>query len=663
MVDTFKSLLGFDTSILTANHDTTTTREPLLNGQQQQSSSSSSFYPKIHNNHNNHVNDSTSQQQQPSSASSLSSSTLLTSSSSINSTYLNPTATTTKISNRSNGSSNQSYDFIDPNNGSSRNSSRQNNGNGGGGKITWIMGAFLLINAALGAGLLNYPVAYDRLGGIVYATIIQMFAAVLMMTTILILIYCAQINNEDSYHGVMRTMCGPRVMRISAASIAITCFGICVTFVIIIGDQFDRIFATYIGREFCRYWWANRFFTMSITAIMVTWPMCYFRRLDFLRHINVLGVIASFYIIFLNIYSYYNHERDPFHTYEIRTSPESALEFIAALPVVFFAYQTHEIVIPVYDSMSEKNIQNFSKSILVSMASLLVLYCLAGSFGYLTFGSNVAPDIMLMYNANDPIVLAGIVALIVKMITTYPPVVFCGRDTIVRIVLSRYYGQQYRSGYECISSDDNGGIESPENTFERYERRWNIIITTIWNVAVLVLAIVIPNITIAIGFLGSLASCNVFIFPGIALFSLIKRYRKFGHQHQQQSKFIDNTTSVQLPVQYGVVMDDDDDDEIDTITNQTRRSSWFTNWFNLQKQWLQNILQAYALFIIMMGIIMFIIILIQVYHDFQQQSEHGAVCDLVSMIQNKNTNNTTATTTTTTSASASTSSNSSNYIS
>ncbi|OTF75373.1 sodium-coupled neutral amino acid transporter 7-like protein, partial [Euroglyphus maynei] len=439
MVDTFKSFLGFNTNILSTNHDT----EPLLNvrqqQQQQQQSPSISFQTKF--NHN-HVSNESNVKQSPSPPSTL----FTSSSSSINSTYGTGLNTIPSSSNQS------SYDLIDPN-GSGRNSSRQNNGDG---RITWIMAAFLLINAALGAGLLNYPVAYDRLGGIVYATIIQLFAAILMMTTILILIYCAQINGEDSYHGVMRTMCGPRVMRISAASISITCFGICVTFVIIIGDQFDRIFATYIGREFCHYWWANRIFTMSITAIIVIWPMCYFRRLDFLRHINVLGVMASFYIIFLNVYSYYNHDPDPFHSYEIRTSPQSALEFIAALPVVFFAYQTHEIVIPVYDTMSEKNIQSFSKSILVSMAALLVLYCIAGSYGYLTFGSNVAPDIMLMYNAKDPIVFAGIVALIIKMITTYPPVVFCGRETIVRIILSRFYRQQNRSGYECLNDNDNG---------------------------------------------------------------------------------------------------------------------------------------------------------------------------------------------------------------
>lgn len=311
------------------------------------------------------------------------------------------------------------------------------------GQISWIMAAFLLINAALGAGLLNYPVAYDRLGGVACATIIQVFAVFLMATTMLALVHCAYEQRLSSYHDVMRVMCGRRVMQMTATSIAITCFGICITFVIIIGDQFDRIFATYIGPNFCTIWYVNRSFTMAAVAVGTIWPLCYFRRLDFLRHVNIIGVIASFYLIFLNVYSYYTLDTSGGHRMNpdqplvhpsMRTSPESLMKFIAALPVVFFAYQTHEIVIPVHQSMADKSLRSFTKSTVVALASLLVLYCLAGTYGYMTFGSNVAPDVMLMYDAHDPVVVAGIVALVIKMITTYPPVLFCGRDTIVRII-------------------------------------------------------------------------------------------------------------------------------------------------------------------------------------------------------------------------------------
>ncbi len=38
---------------------------------------------------------------------------------------------------------------------------------------TWYASVFLVVNAALGAGLLNFPAAYDKSGGILVAVVIQ----------------------------------------------------------------------------------------------------------------------------------------------------------------------------------------------------------------------------------------------------------------------------------------------------------------------------------------------------------------------------------------------------------------------------------------------------------------------------------------------------------
>ncbi|KAJ6217860.1 hypothetical protein RDWZM_009017 [Blomia tropicalis] len=395
------------------------------------------------------------------------------------------------------------------------------------------MAAFLLINAALGAGLLNYPVAYDRLGGIGFATAIQIFTVLLMTTTMTVLVFCARLHNESSYHGVVRAMCGRKVMQLAAGSIAITCFGICVTFVIIIGDQFDRIFATYIGIDF-------------------------------------------------------------------------SMEFIAALPVIFFAYQTHEIVIPVHASMSDRSLHAFSKATGLSMIILLFLYCCAGTFGYMTYGSNVAPDVMLMYDATDPIVVTGIIALVIKMITTYPPVVFAGRDTIVRLI------SKNRSKMDYQPLDNGTRSSSPINfRFNFSVRSYHICITTIWNIIVLALAIITPNITVAIGFLGSLASCNVFIFPGLAVISLAFRYKKILRSNQDEPSSTSTSSS-----------SSSSNERTSLTSSNVKRSP-----LSLTRKWVQIGLAIYGVFIIAMGVVMFVFILIQVFDDIQNPIPHGAVCD------------------------------------
>lgn len=69
----------------------------------------------------------------------------------------------------------------------------------------------------------------------------------------------------------------------------------------------------------------------------------------------------------------------------------------------------------------------FGKVTGLALGLLFVLYCTAGTYGYQTFGSKVSPDIMQLYDASDPLVVIGIIALVIKMITTYPPMIVCGR--------------------------------------------------------------------------------------------------------------------------------------------------------------------------------------------------------------------------------------------
>ena len=79
-------------------------------------------------------------------------------------------------------------------------------------------------------------------------------------------------------------------------------FGTCITFLIIIGDQFDRLLASLYGHTFCHHWYMNRDFTMTASCILLILPFCYSKKIDFLRVPSAVGVIAIFYIIALIIY-------------------------------------------------------------------------------------------------------------------------------------------------------------------------------------------------------------------------------------------------------------------------------------------------------------------------------------------------------------------------
>ncbi|KAG1928228.1 Aspartate aminotransferase [Pimephales promelas] len=74
------------------------------------------------------------------------------------------------------------------------------------GKDIYIRGCFIVVNAALGAGLLNFPAAFNMAGGVTAGVTLQMCMMVFIITGLVILAYCSQVSNETTYQEVIRAV-------------------------------------------------------------------------------------------------------------------------------------------------------------------------------------------------------------------------------------------------------------------------------------------------------------------------------------------------------------------------------------------------------------------------------------------------------------------------
>ena len=54
------------------------------------------------------------------------------------------------------------------------------------------------------------------------------------------LVYCAQVHSSATYQDVVAACCGSATRNFCSLAIAFYSFGTCVTFLIIIGDQWDK---------------------------------------------------------------------------------------------------------------------------------------------------------------------------------------------------------------------------------------------------------------------------------------------------------------------------------------------------------------------------------------------------------------------------------------
>ncbi|PKU27432.1 sodium-coupled neutral amino acid transporter 7 [Limosa lapponica baueri] len=117
--------------------------------------------------------------------------------------------------------------------------SGESQGNGLG--ATSALGAvFIVVNAALGAGLLNFPAAFSMAGGVAAGIALQMCMLIFIIGGLVILAYCSQASNERTYQEVVWAVCGKVPGVLCEVAIAVYTFGTCIAFLIIIGDQEDK---------------------------------------------------------------------------------------------------------------------------------------------------------------------------------------------------------------------------------------------------------------------------------------------------------------------------------------------------------------------------------------------------------------------------------------
>ncbi len=364
----------------------------------------------------------------------------------------------------------------------------------------------LIVNAALGAGLLNFPKAFDAAGGLVVAITVQLTLLVFIILALNILAYAAD-RNSSSPASTVEDVIGQSVGRlgriITSLCVVVYCFGTTVTFLIMIGDQYDRLLTSMVGPDFCHKFYMNRDFTMTITGIVIILPFCFSSKIDFLRIPSMVGVAAILYLTGLIAYEY---AYGGFVPGEIKHWPTEWSDVFLVIPDICFGYQCHVSAIPIYSCMKHRKLKHFAGASSAAIFICALAYTVSASLGYLTFGSNVNADILLSFPGDKPEVIIGIVAMALKTIFTYPILLYCGREA---------FNTAIKDAKELL------GLRRPTtNAQEEPSKIQRVIIVLIWFALSVLCAIFVPNIGEAISFLGCLAAYFIFILPGLCLIGI-----------------------------------------------------------------------------------------------------------------------------------------------
>ncbi|XP_040893413.1 putative sodium-coupled neutral amino acid transporter 8a [Toxotes jaculatrix] len=369
------------------------------------------------------------------------------------------------------------------------------------------MGAiFIMLKSALGAGLLNFPWAFERAGGIRSAVTVELVSLVFLVSGLIILGYSSSISGQCTYQAVVKEVCGPAIGQLCEICFVFNLFMISVAFLVIVDDQLEKLCGSLYelvtglpDSEMPYHFYTDQRFALVLLCVLLILPLSIPKEISIQKYISVLGTLAATYLTIAIIIKYHTTPSVLVHITPLYSSGISSwASMFSVIPTICFGFQCHEASIAIYSSMENQRLSHWVFISVVSMIFCLVIYSLTGVYGYLTFGKDVKADILMSYTGDDILMLIARLLFGVSIITIYPIILLLGRSVIQDPLLS-WRRRRY-------------GVVTVE--FESCSR---YVLTVLWITVTLLIAVFVPDISKVISVIGGISAFFIFIFPGLCL--------------------------------------------------------------------------------------------------------------------------------------------------
>ncbi|XP_031169856.2 putative sodium-coupled neutral amino acid transporter 8 [Sander lucioperca] len=365
---------------------------------------------------------------------------------------------------------------------------------------------FIMLKSALGAGLLNFPWAFQKAGGVTTAVSVELVSLVFLISGLVILGYASSVSRQKTYQDVVREVCGGAVGQLCEVCFCFNLFMICVAFLVVVQDQLEKLcislYQTVTGSsegEMPYHWYTDQRFALFIMCLFIILPLSIPKEIGIQKYTSVLGTLAATYLCAAVIVKYYLMEsHDAIITPEHSQGVSSWGSMFSVVPTICFGFQCHEACIAIYSSMENQKLFHWAVISVVSMFFCLLIYTLTGVYGFLTFGRTVASDILMSYPGDDVVIIISRLLFGISIITIYPIILLLGRSVILNLTLRI---QRRRLGIVTHS----------------FESRCRVVLTVIWITITLLIAMFVPDMGDVISVIGGISAFFIFIFPGLCL--------------------------------------------------------------------------------------------------------------------------------------------------
>ncbi|KAH7927298.1 vacuolar amino acid transporter 5 [Leucogyrophana mollusca] len=383
------------------------------------------------------------------------------------------------------------------------------------GPATIVSSVSNLANTIIGSGMLTFPLALAS-AGIIPGMITCVLSGAVGAFGLYLLSLCARYtpHRRSSFFAVSQ-LTFPKAAIFFDAAIATKCFGVSISYLIIIKSLMPNVVAslyhdlTSPTTNPPEWALSGRNWITLVMFILV--PLAFLRQLDSLRHTSYIAMFSVVYLVVIVITCYFNPlegtaPRGDVHL--IHFTPG----FISTFPVQVFAFTCAQNLFPIFNELATNTQERMNLVIGSSIGGAILTYEVIAVFGYLTFGSSVGANIIAMYPSTSLFIAIGQLAIVILIGFSYPLQVQPCRNCLDKI----FNG----SAAAKVTHHDSDDVVDEHSAADMSLFKHTILTTAII-VPGFIIAYFVDDLQMVLSFVGSTGSTTIsFILPGLFFWKL-----------------------------------------------------------------------------------------------------------------------------------------------
>lgn len=372
-----------------------------------------------------------------------------------------------------------------------------------------------LANTIIGSGMLTFPRALAS-AGIIPGMLTCAFSGAVGAFGLYLLSACARHtpHRRASFFAVA-SLTFPRAAVFFDAAIAIKCFGVSISYLIIIKSLLPNVVASLYhdltSPDTNPPEWALSGHVWITLVMFVLVPLSFLRRLDSLRHTSYIALFSCAYLVLIVILCYFRPIKGmtpPGEIHLIKFTPS----FVSTFPIQVFAFTCAQNLFPIFNELKTNSQKRMNIVVGTAIGSATLTYEIIAVFGYLTFGSRVSANIIAMYPATSLFVAVGQLAIAILVLFSYPLQVQPCRNCLDKVF---HFGSAIDKTEEDVVEDEH---MSGEMTPLKYTVLTSAVVAGGFSIAYFV-----DNLEMVLSFVGATGSTTIsFILPGLFYWKLTK---------------------------------------------------------------------------------------------------------------------------------------------